>query len=337
MRIIVTGAAGFIGFHLTKLLASHGHTLLGLDNLNNYYDPGLKMARLKKLGFDFVNGKFDEQTSNLYPDLVFTKLDVSAVGAFESAVEWFQPEMIIHLAAQAGVRYSLENPEVYVDTNVKGFFNVLEGCRKFGISKLIYASSSSVYGNNVDLPFQEIHKTDTPVSLYAATKKSNELFAYTYAHLFGIRTLGLRFFTVYGPYGRPDMAYFSFVKDIIEGKPIQVFNKGMLSRDFTYVDDIVRSIQLLIERYDSITENEKYGILNIGNSNPVTLSDFIQTIEEALGKEAIKEERGMQSGDVFSTYADVTALSALIDYKPVTKLGDGIREFVKWYKSYYNG
>lgn len=335
MRIIVTGSAGFIGFHLTKLLAEHGHKLLGLDSLNNYYDPELKMARLQKLGFNFMNNKFDKQTSSIYQDLLFTKLDISVTGSFESAVEWFQPEVIIHLAAQAGVRYSLENPEAYVDTNVKGFFNVLEGCKKFGISKLIYASSSSVYGNNVDLPFQEIHKTDTPVSLYAATKKCNELFAYTYAHLFGIKSLGLRFFTVYGPYGRPDMAYFSFVKDIIEGKPIQVYNKGMLSRDFTYVDDIVRSIQLLIDRFDIITADVKYHILNIGNSNPVTLIDFIQTIEESLGKEAIKEVLGMQSGDVFSTYADVTALSALIDYKPVTKLSDGIGEFVKWFKSYY--
>jgi len=334
MNILITGVAGFIGFHLTKLLAEQGQKILGIDNMNSYYDPKLKQARLSELG---LNEPFlsNSTISSFYPELEFILGDIAVTGFTDDIVLNFKPDLIIHLAAQAGVRYSLENPNVYIESNVKGFFNILESCRKHHVKKLIYASSSSVYGNNVEVPFREDHKTDSPVSLYAATKKSNELFAHAYAQLFGIKSVGLRFFTVYGPYGRPDMAYFSFVKNILEGKSIRVFNEGKLSRDFTYVSDIVHSISLLVGRFDNLRFSDNHKVLNIGNSKPVELNVFIKTIEKELNKKAITEEVGMQAGDVFHTYADVTALSDIIEYTPSTSLESGIHEFVKWYKMYY--
>lgn len=334
MRILLTGIAGFIGFHLTDLLAQSGHVILGIDNLNDYYDPELKKARLAKLGIHDVF-KMDNVSSDINARLNFRFADVSDYELIDSLVKDFQPEMVIHLAAQAGVRYSIENPEVYIQSNVKGFFNIIEVCRKAGVRRLIYASSSSVYGNQNDVPFHETDRTDEPVSLYAATKKSNELFAHTYSHLFGIKSIGLRFFTVYGPYGRPDMAYFSFVRDILNGNSIRVFNGGNLSRDFTFIDDIVTSINLLVDDFDAIVKEKGNHIFNIGNSNPVQLREFIRTIEEVLCKEAVMENVGMQSGDVYNTYADVSALAARINYRPATSLEDGMIKFVNWYKDYY--
>ncbi len=334
MRILITGMAGFIGYHLTEFLASQGHTITGIDNLNNYYDPKLKLARLAELGIsNHTQGKIVKSVR--FAKLEFQCSDIADYEITNTVVSDFKPEIIIHLAAQAGVRYSLENPEAYIQSNIKGFFNIIELCRKHDIKRLIYASSSSVYGNKSEVPFREVDRTDSPVSLYAATKKSNELFAHTYAHLFGINAIGLRFFTVYGPYGRPDMAYFSFVKHILENKSIKVFNAGNLSRDFTYVLDIVTSIGHLVAKFDQIELFDHHRILNIGNSKPIQLKDFIWTIEQALGKKAIMEHVGMQSGDVYNTYADVTALSELINFKPITSLEEGIFKFVNWYKSYY--
>jgi len=334
MKIFITGIAGFIGFHLTDLLAQSGHDILGVDNLNNYYDPNLKLARLSKLGINIDLNERQVQ-SQKHGNITFSSADVSDNNLIRSLMQDFNPDMVIHLAAQAGVRYSIENPEVYVESNVKGFFNIIELCRGLGIKRLIYASSSSVYGNQNEVPYRETDRTDEPVSLYAATKKSNELFAHTYAHLFGIKAVGLRFFTVYGPYGRPDMAYFSFVKDILNGNTIRVFNEGNLSRDFTFIDDIVQSIQRLVDGFDFISRERGHQIFNIGNSKPVQLRRFIEIIENALGKNAILENVGMQSGDVFKTFADVSALESCINYRPSTTLDDGIVKFVNWYKQYY--
>lgn len=334
MKILITGAAGFIGFHLAKALIEERHNLFCIDNLNSYYDPSLKTARLKELGLEIAGGTLEEVESDLYPTLRFKLVDIAVADSLNEVMSSFKPDIIIHLAAQAGVRYSLENPGAYVQSNTVGFFNILEACRNFSVKKLIYASSSSVYGNNIELPFKEDAKTDSPVSLYAATKKSNELFAYTYSHLFGITTVGLRFFTVYGPFGRPDMAYFSFVKNIIEEKKIRVFNKGNLSRDFTYVDDIVHSIRLLLTHLE--TESIKgHQVFNIGNASPVQLKKFIETIEITLDKKAIMEDVDMQAGDVYHTYADVSSLAQVIHYTPSTTLEDGIKKFVKWYKNFY--
>lgn len=334
MKIFITGIAGFIGFHLTDLLAQSGHDILGVDNLNNYYDPNLKLARLSKLGINIDLNERQVQ-SQKHGNITFSSADVSDNNLIRSLMQDFNPDMVIHLAAQAGVRYSIENPEVYVESNVKGFFNIIELCRRLDVKRLIYASSSSVYGNQNEVPYRETDRTDEPVSLYAATKKSNELFAHTYAHLFGIKAVGLRFFTVYGPYGRPDMAYFSFVKDILNGNTIRIFNEGNLSRDFTFIDDIVQSIQRLVDEFDFISCERVHQIFNVGNSKPVQLRRFIEIIENALGKSAILENVGMQSGDVFKTYADVSALESCINYRPSTTLDDGIVKFVNWYKQYY--
>jgi UDP-glucuronate 4-epimerase len=334
MKIFITGVAGFIGFHLTNLLAQSGHDILGVDNLNNYYDPNLKLARLSKLGIstDLNEPKVQSQK---YKNISFSSSDVTDYNLMRSLMQDFNPDIVIQLAAQAGVRYSIENPEVYVESNVKGFFNIIELCRRLDVKRLIYASSSSVYGNQNEVPYQETDRTDEPVSLYAATKKSNELFAHTYAHLFGIKAIGLRFFTVYGPYGRPDMAYFSFVKDILNGNTIRVFNEGNLSRDFTFIDDIVQSIQRLVDDFDFISRERGHQIFNIGNSKPIQLKRFIEIIEHSLGKKAIFENVGMQSGDVFKTFADVSSLESCINYRPSTSLDDGIVKFVNWYKQYY--
>ena len=333
MKILITGAAGFIGFHLSKKLLDHSYQVIGIDNLNDYYDPSLKQSRLEILG--------------KYNNFNFHKVDLKDKTAVDNIFETYQPTHVINLAAQAGVRYSIENPYAYVDSNLTGFMNILEACRNYPVKHLLYASSSSVYGGNKVAPFSTNHNVDHPVSLYAATKKSNELMAHTYSHLYGIPTTGLRFFTVYGTYGRPDMAYFSFTKDILAGKPIKVFNHGKMERDFTYIDDIVEGIVKLIgkapvankewdeSKDDLSTSFAPYKIYNIGNNNPVPLMRFINALETALGKEAEKIYMDMQPGDVQRTYADVSDLERDINFKPSTSIEDGLGKFVEWYKEYY--
>jgi len=333
VKILITGAAGFIGFHLSKKLLDESCQVIGIDNLNDYYDPSLKVSRLEIL--------------NNYGNFNFHKVDLKDKVAVDHIFETYKPTVVINLAAQAGVRYSIENPYAYVDSNLIGFMNILEACRNYPVKHLLYASSSSVYGGNKVAPFSTNHNVDHPVSLYAATKKSNELMAHTYSHLYGIPTTGLRFFTVYGPYGRPDMAYFSFVKDILAGKSIKVFNHGKMERDFTYIDDIVEGIVKLIDKApvankewdeskdDLSSSFAPYKIYNIGNSNPVKLMRFINALESALGKEAEKVYMGMQLGDVLRTYADVSDLERDINFKPSTSIEDGLQKFVEWYLEYY--
>ncbi|MBL6449849.1 NAD-dependent epimerase [Fulvivirga sp. 29W222] len=331
--ILVTGAAGFIGFHLCKVLSNKGYKVTGIDNLNDYYDVNLKKSRLSIL----------EKEDNFS----FKKLDLEDQGSIEKLFEAGNFSYVVNLAAQAGVRYSLTNPRAYIKSNIDGFVNILEGCRHNNVKHLIYASSSSVYGANTKMPFSVEHNVDHPVSLYAATKKSNELMAHTYSHLYGLPTTGLRFFTVYGPYGRPDMALFLFTKAIIEGKPIDVYNHGKMLRDFTYVDDIIEGIVRLIPTipsgnpdWDGNAPNPSdsfapYKIYNIGNNQPVKLMEFINAIEEALGKTAIKNMMPLQPGDVPATYADVTALKESVDFKPNTSIKTGIQRFIDWYLDYY--
>lgn len=333
MKILITGVAGFIGFHLSKKLLDQSYQIIGIDNVNDYYDPSLKQSRLEILG--------------KYNNFNFHKVDLKDKAAVDNIFETYQPTHVINLAAQAGVRYSIENPYAYVDSNLTGFMNILEACRNYPVEHLLYASSSSVYGGNKVAPFSTNHNVDHPVSLYAATKKSNELMAHTYSHLYGIPTTGLRFFTVYGPYGRPDMAYFSFTKDILAGKPIKVFNHGKMERDFTYIDDIVEGIVKLIgkapaankdwdeSKDDLSTSFAPYKIYNIGNNNSVQLMRFINALESALGKEAEKVYMDMQPGDVLRTYADVSDLERDINFKPSTSIEDGLKKFVEWYKEYY--
>jgi UDP-glucuronate 4-epimerase len=334
MKLLITGAAGFIGFHLSQKLLEEDYQVIGIDNLNDYYDPGLKKARLEILGS--------------HNNFSFHKVDLNDKAEVDNIFETYKPTHVVNLAAQAGVRYSIENPYAYVDSNLIGFMNILEACRNYPVKHLIYASSSSVYGGNKVAPFSTNHNVDHPVSLYAATKKSNELMAHTYSHLYGIPTTGLRFFTVYGPWGRPDMAYFSFTRDIIAGKPIKVFNHGKMERDFTYIDDIIEGILKLInkipaankdwdEKADDIsTSFAPYKIYNIGNNQPVSLMRFINILEEKIGKEAEKIYMDMQPGDVLRTYADVSDLEKDIGFKPSTSLEQGLSEFVRWYKDYYN-
>ena len=317
--ILVTGAAGFIGSHVAHRLLDAGHSVVGLDNVNDYYDPTLKEARLARLtardGFSFERVGLEDRAA---------MARVFEQGGFGT---------VIHLAAQAGVRYSLTNPHAYIDANLVGFTNILEGCRHHGVEHLLYASSSSVYGNNKKLPFSEKDNVDHPISLYAATKKANELMAHTYAHLYGLPVTGLRFFTVYGPWGRPDMAAFLFTKAILEGRPIQVFNRGDMRRDFTYIDDIVEGIVRLVDARPAGTP--PYELFNIGNNNPVQLLDFIATLEELLGVKAQKELLPMQPGDVPATYADIDALAAKVGFSPSTPLRAGLERFVAWYRDYY--
>lgn len=325
-RILLTGAAGFIGSHVATRFVEAGAEVLGIDNLNAYYDVTLKEARLANLerleGFRFVKG------------------DVADFDGLRGHFAAFRPDCVTHLAAQAGVRYSLENPRAYTHANVDGFLSVLEACRAHPVEHLIYASSSSVYGTNTKVPFAEDDPVCQPVSLYAATKRANELMAQTYAHLYGIRTSGLRFFTVYGPWGRPDMAYFSFTKAITEDRPIDIFNHGRMSRDFTYIDDVTEAIARLVSMPPTGAEDGSVGavshvIYNIGNHTPVTLERFIAAIETALGREAAKRYLPMQPGDVPSTYADVSRLTAVTGFAPKTSIEDGIAVFVEWYKSHY--
>jgi UDP-glucuronate 4-epimerase len=334
MKVLITGAVGFIGFHLSKKLLDQSYQIIGIDNLNDYYDPRLKQTRLELL----------EQ----YNNFSFKKVDIKDKAQVDGIFDTYQPTHVINLAAQAGVRYSIENPYAYVDSNLIGFINILEACRSYPVEHLLYASSSSVYGGNKVAPFSTNHNVDHPVSLYAATKKSNELMAHTYSHLYGIPTTGLRFFTVYGPYGRPDMAYFSFTRDILAGKPIKVFNHGKMERDFTYIDDIVEGIVKLIDKApvakkewdeskdDLSTSFAPYKIYNIGNNNPVQLMRFINALESALGRETEKVYMDMQPGDVLRTYADVSDLERDINFKPSTSIEDGLKKFVDWYLEYYH-
>ncbi|MEY2858707.1 MAG: hypothetical protein RLZZ74_3020 [Cyanobacteriota bacterium] len=319
MKILVTGVAGFIGFHLAKKLLESGNQVYGVDNLNNYYDVGLKQARLEQL--------------LPYPRFTFEYLDISDRSLTANLFAAGDFEVVVHLAAQAGVRYSLENPHAYVDSNLIGFTNILEGCRHSAIQHLIFASSSSVYGKNTQVPFSVEDRVDTPVSLYAATKKANELMAHAYSHLYQIPTTGLRFFTVYGPWGRPDMAYYKFVKAIAEDQPIDVYNYGKMMRDFTYIDDVVTGIIKLIPH--RAKSRPPYKIYNLGNNNPVELQEFIATIETLMGKTAQKNFLPMQPGDVITTYADIEELMTDIGFAPATSIAQGLANFVHWYQSYH--
>lgn len=334
MKILVTGAAGFIGFHLVNRLLHKGFEVVGIDNINDYYSPGLKYARLQQSGIQENASVWNQKTvSKTNPGYSFYRINLEDEDAINHLFETEKFDVVCNLAAQAGVRYSIKNPKAYIQSNIVGFLNVLEACRHNNVKHLVYASSSSVYGNSKKMPLSTSDSVDNPVSLYAATKKSNELMAYTYSHLYGIPTTGLRFFTVYGPWGRPDMAYFSFTKSILENIPIKIFNHGDLYRDFTYIDDIVEGIEKILVKKP---ENEPpYAVYNIGNSSPVKLMDFIETIEKALEKEAIKEFHEMQPGDVYKTFADVSDLKKNFGYSPNTPLHKGIGEFVKWYKSYF--
>lgn len=335
-KILVTGAAGFIGFHLSKKLAELGHHVVGLDNINGYYDINLKYARLKELGITKTSSEqfLQQADSSINYKGYFSFIRMNLEDK-ENLLELFEKEnfdLVCNLAAQAGVRYSIENPQAYIDSNIQGFINVLECCRNYQVSRLVYASSSSVYGNSDEVPFKESDNVDFPISLYAATKKSNELMAHTYSHLFGIQTIGLRFFTVYGPWGRPDMALFLFTDAILNNRPIKVFNNGDLSRDFTYIDDIIEGVIATLLR-DS-PKKELYQLYNIGNSKPVKLLDFIEAIEKTTEKIAEKIMMPMQAGDVFQTYADVNQLQKSYNYKPDTPIEKGVKEFIDWYKKY---
>ncbi|TQD33819.1 GDP-mannose 4,6-dehydratase [Haloflavibacter putidus] len=334
-KILVTGAAGFIGFHLCRQLLEQGYSLIGLDNLNNYYDVGLKFDRLAELGIEKDDASYYNKlcTSSKHANFQFIQLKIEDRVQLPKLFQQHNFDKVCNLAAQAGVRYSIENPEVYADSNISGFLNLLECMRHNEVKKLVYASSSSVYGNNKKVPFAETDNVDEPISVYAATKKSNELMAHTYSHLYGIECIGLRFFTVYGPWGRPDMALFLFTDAILKDKPIKVFNHGDLSRDFTFIDDIITGVVNTLEK--SLPNKSLHEVYNIGNSSPVQLIDFIKAIEEATRREAKKEMLPMQPGDVATTYADVSKLKRDFNYAPNTKVKEGIRSFVEWYKGYY--
>lgn len=340
MNVLVTGIAGFIGFHLSKKLLEKGYSVIGIDNINDYYDINLKNARLNKLGLKRENKKWNSSNSNLK----FYNIDISNKSAVNQVFSENKIDAVCNLAAQAGVRYSIENPDAYIQSNIIGFQNIIESTRRHEIKNFSYASSSSVYGGNENLPFSENDSVDSPISLYAATKKSNELVAYTYSHLYGISSTGLRFFTVYGPWGRPDMALFLFVKALLENKPINVFNNGEMLRDFTYVDDIVEGVIRVIENpAKSPSKKSKlnptkapYKIYNIGNNNPVKLLDFIRAIEKSLNKKFEINFMPLQPGDVPKTYANVDLLVKELNYKPNTPIQKGVDNFVSWYLKYYN-
>lgn len=333
MRILVTGAAGFIGYHLSHTLLCRGDQVIGLDNLNPYYDVNLKLARLEQLQ---------------HPNFQFKKIDLADQKSMQQLFQDIKFDCVVNLGAQAGVRYSTENPQSYIDSNLVGFGNILEGCRAQQTKNLVFASTSSVYGANTSQPFSEHNSTEHPISLYAATKKANEMMAHSYAYMYGLPCTGLRFFTVYGPWGRPDMALFKFTKNMLENKPIDVYNHGNMSRDFTYIDDIIKGIIHVIDNPakanstwsgqnpDPATSQFPYRIYNIGNNNPVKLMDFIEALEIVLGKQAIKNFMPMQAGDVPSTYADVTDLETAFGFKPQTSIVDGVNNFVKWYLNYIN-
>lgn len=333
MKYLVTGAAGFIGAKVCELLCSKGHLVVGIDNLNEYYDVSLKMSRLDQL--------------TPFTSFNFVKMDIFDKNAVQAIFSKEKFDRVIHLAAQAGVRHSMESPFSYIDSNVAGFLAILEGCRHHSIEHLVYASSSSVYGMNEEMPFRVSEPTDHPISLYAATKKMNELMAHTYSHLYSIPTTGLRFFTVYGPWGRPDMALFKFTKCILSGQPIDVYNNGLLSRDFTYIDDIAEGVIRVADVVPVVNaawrcetgspadSSAPYRVFNIGNGKPIKIIDFIQSLEQALGVKAIKNMMPMQPGDVYATWADTEDLFSTIAYRPSMKIEQGIQNFVEWYRSYY--
>ena len=320
-KVILTGAAGFIGSHLAKRLLETGVEVVGIDNINDYYDVSLKYHRLSLL--------------EKYENFTFIRCDISNKVELTGIFEEHKADVVINLAAQAGVRYSIENPQVYIDSNVIGFFNILEACRNNPVKHLVYASSSSVYGNSDKVPFSVDDRVDNPISLYAATKKSNELMSYTYSHQFGIPATGLRFFTVYGPAGRPDMAYFSFTKKILAGEPIKLFNYGELERDFTYVDDIVEGIMNIIPTVPEEKNGARAKVYNIGNNKPVALKEFVAALEEAIGVKAKIEYLPMQPGDVYRTYADISELEKDFGFRPQTDIRTGLKRFAEWYKDYY--
>jgi len=334
MKVLITGAAGFIGSALSLRLLERGDEVVGIDNLNDYYDVALKEARLDRTA---VYGNFTD-----------LRVGIDDRGAIAEIFRTHRPDRVVNLAAQAGVRYSIENPLAYVDTNLLGFANILEGCRHNGVEHLVYASSSSVYGSNTRMPFSVHDNVDHPVSLYAASKKANELMAHTYSHLYRLPTTGLRFFTVYGPWGRPDMAYFKFTRNILAGKPIDVFNNGNHQRDFTYIDDIIEGVVRVLDKIpvpnpnwsgdapDSASSTAPYRLYNIGNNQPVELMHYIEVLEDCLGKKAVKNMLPMQPGDVQATYADVDELVRAIDYKPALSVEEGMARFVDWYLHYYN-
>jgi len=333
--ILITGAAGFIGFHLSKILCEKGYEVIGLDNINSYYDVNLKFGRLYELGINKEEAsKFHTICkSEKYTNFKFYRANLEDDNFLNQLFEQYTFQRVINLAAQAGVRYSIENPKAYGQSNLVGFLNILECCRTYKVNHLMYASSSSIYGNSTDVPFKTTQNVDHPISLYAATKKANELMAHAYSHLYQLHTTGLRFFTVYGPWGRPDMAMFLFTDAILNNKPLQVFNHGDLSRDFTYIDDIVQGIINLIEKSKT---DLHYQLYNIGNSKPVQLMDFIKEIEESTGLKAELEMKPMQPGDVNQTWADVEDLKQNFDYQPNFPVKEGVANFINWYKSYYN-
>jgi UDP-glucuronate 4-epimerase len=348
MKYLVTGTAGFIGFHVALYLLNRGESVVGVDNINDYYDVNLKYQRLAECGIDRGNVSDNKKAvSSKYPEYSFYKMDLADKAVLMDIFEKEKIDVVINLAAQAGVRYSLTNPDAYITANIQSFLNILEACRAYPVKHLVYASSSSVYGANTKMPFSTSDNIDHPVSLYAATKKSNELMAHTYSHLFNIPTTGLRFFTVYGPWGRPDMALFLFIQAIEKGQPIQVFNHGKMKRDFTYIDDIVEGIIRVADRPakpnpewtgqdpDPGSSYAPFKVYNIGNSQPVELMDYIGALEKAMGKEAIKNMLPLQPGDVPSTYADVTDLKRDTGYQPQTSVEDGVAKFVAWYKESY--
>ena len=332
MKILVTGVAGFIGSYVANSLLERGDEVIGIDNLNDYYDVSLKKDRLKRLGIENINNS----SSSIYENFTFILLNISDSEKLNNLFVDYDIQVVCHLAAQAGVRYSLENPSAYIQSNIVGFANILECSKNAKIKHLIYASSSSVYGLNKKVPFSVEDNVDRPISLYAATKKSNELMAYSYSHLYDLPVTGLRFFTVYGPWGRPDMAYFLFAEAILNNKPIKVFNHGHMERDFTFIDDIVEGIVRVIDNKPRRLENEPpYKLYNIGNNKPINLLHFIENIEHALGKKAIKQFEPIQAGDVTTTYANVDNLILDLGYAPKTPINEGINKFVDWYLSYY--
>ncbi len=343
MKILVTGCAGFIGFHLVKNLLDRGDSVVGIDSLNEYYDINLKYGRLKELGIDLI----DLKNGNKYKDFEFHSLNLCDGDNLNRLFKDNSFDAVCNLAAQAGVRYSLSNPHSYLESNIDGFLNILECCRSYDVENLSYASSSSVYGLNENYPFSVGDNVDHPISLYAATKKSNELMAHTYSHLFNIRTTGLRFFTVYGPWGRPDMALFKFTEAALSGKEIEVFNNGQMERDFTYIDDIVEGVTAVIDNPaskaqewnptdpDAATSSAPYRIYNIGNNNPVQLMDFISTLEDQLGIKIKKKFLPLQQGDVKKTFANIDSLEEEFQYRPQTTVKEGISHFVSWYRSFY--
>lgn len=346
MKVLVTGAAGFIGYHVSKMLLERGDQVVGFDSINDYYEVSLKYGRLSKLGISKTDADSKHAQSSFFPSFKFIKGDLQDYSLIEKILKKEKFDVVCHLAAQAGVRYSLENPRAYIESNIDGFLNILEACRNYPVKNLVYASSSSVYGLNEKVPFSIKDNVDHPVSLYAATKKSNELMAHTYSHLYGIPTTGLRFFTVYGPWGRPDMAPILFSRAIMAGEKIKIFNNGNMERDFTYIEDIAKGVIAVLDNPieensgwskllpDPLTAKAPYRIFNIGNGQPVKLMKFIETLENALDKKAITEFLPMQPGDVVRTWADTTLLQKAVNYKPETSLDEGIDKFVSWFLKY---